>query len=140
MSVETTNLSAEAQARYDEAARLGLAASANLLVRELKKAFGNSYYKGGAFRDTLKIKASITSLTPYKDGTGQWETQVGPENGWVMTKKGWRSVPLAWEIGHDNFFTGQREHVPIFEPTGAAQSEAMRAAFARVVARIMEAK
>lgn len=131
MSVETTNLSAEAQARYDQAAQLGLAASANVLVREVKKAFGSDYYKGGAFRSTLFVKQRIYYLTPYRNAEGLWETQVG-----TPVKQA-----LYWELGHRNVFTrNPNERKEIWVPTAVTQADAMRRAFARVVARTMGAK
>jgi len=126
MSVTVTDHRAAAEARYDEAARLGMAAVANLLTREIKQAFGTDYYTGGKYRDTVKIKASIRYLQPYKTPDG-WETQVGTN----------KIIALYWELGWSPKGSSKRFRVPIWAPTAAAQIEPMRNAFARVVARVM---
>lgn len=129
MSVTIVNRSREAVDRYRDGSRAGLAAAANLLATEVKKAHGSWYYKGGAFRDTLKVKASIRYLTPYQRPTG-WETQVGTK---IIQA-------LYWELGHTNRWTRNKERVRIWEPTAQQNKDAMRAAYARVVKRVMEAR
>jgi hypothetical protein len=126
MSVDLVDRAAEAIGRYDGAAKKGLGAAAQLLHREVKKAFGTKYYKGGKFRDTLKVRASIRYLTPYKTRSG-WESVVGTK---IIQA-------LYWELGHDNIYTRNRERVRIWEPTGVAKREAMKAEFRAVVTAIM---
>ena len=129
MTIHTTDRSREADARYDRAAQAGLAAAANLLTREIKKAFGSTYYKGGKFRGTLNVKASIRYLTPYKTVKG-WETLVGTK---IIQA-------LYWELGHNNKWTRNRERVRLWEPTGMAQKQAMRREFAKIVKQVMEVR
>lgn len=126
MSIDIVDRAAEATGRYNSAAQKGLAAAAQLLHREVKKAFGSRYYKGGRFRDTLKVKASIRYRTPYRTSSG-WESLVGTK---IIQA-------LYWELGHDNIFTRNRERVRIWEPTGMAQREAMQREFRAVVTAIM---
>jgi hypothetical protein len=118
--------SENARRRYEEAARLGLVAAANVLVREVKKAHGSDYYKGGAFRNTIGIRRSITAAPPRREAAG-WEVEVGTPH----------IEALYWELGHHNTFTRKHERVRIWEPTAIAQAEAMKAAFGRVAARVM---
>ena len=126
MPITTTNRAAEALGRYDNAAQKGLSAAAQLLHREVRKAFGTRYYKGGRFRDTLKVKASIRYLSAYRTPRG-WESIVGTKI----------FQALYWELGHNNIFTRDKERVRIWEPTGQAQTQAMRNEFSYVVATIM---
>ncbi|MCW5591057.1 MAG: hypothetical protein KIS74_03060 [Burkholderiales bacterium] len=128
IDVTLTDNSENARRRYEEAARLGIDAAANVLVREVKKAFGSDYYKGGAFRGTLGVRGSITRTNAERGPSG-WSAQVGT-----------RFIEaLYWELGHFNTFTRQHERVRIWEPTAIAQEPAMRAAFARVAKRVMDA-
>ena len=113
-------------ARWDDASRRGLDAAANHLRTELLKAFGSDYYKGGRFRSTLQVKQSIRRLAPYKTADG-WETTIGTN----------KIEALYWELGHRNVFTRRYERVQLWVPTATDNVDAMRATYARVVARIM---
>lgn len=126
MAVTVVNRSREALARYDDAADRGLDAAANHLRTQLLKAFGSDYYKGGAFRSTLQVKQSIRRLMPWRTAQG-WQTTIGTK----------LIEALYWELGHQNVFTRKYERVQIWVPTAADNVDAMRATFARVVARIM---
>lgn len=126
MPVKITDHSKRALARYDKAARLGVSAASNVLVREVKKAFGSDYYKGGAFRSTLYVKQSVRRSDPEKEADG-WAARVGTN----------KIQALYWELGHQNVFTRRFERVRIWEPTALANITTMREAFASVVKRIM---
>lgn len=126
VNVTITDRGDLARRRYDEAARLGVDAAANVLQREVTRAHGPSYYKGGAFRGTLKVRQSIRRSDPERGPAG-WFSYVGTK---IIQA-------LYWELGHHNLFTRQYERVRIWEPTALAQVAAMRSAFARVVARVL---
>jgi hypothetical protein len=128
VSVDVTDQSARLTRRSREAGRMATAAAASHLVREVKKAFGSDYYKGGAFRSTLQVKQSIVSDGPRETATG-WEATVGT-----------RLVEaLYWELGHHNTFTRRYERVELWRPTAVAETDAMRATYARVFARYLAA-
>lgn len=126
MSVTIVDRSSAVPARWDDASRRGLDAAANHLRTELLKAFGSDYYLGGRFRSTLQVKQSIRRLAPYKTANG-WETTVGTN----------KIEALYWELGHRNTFTRKYERVQLWVPTATDNVDAMRATFARVVARLM---
>jgi hypothetical protein len=128
MSVTITDRSASAFSRYHEAARKGVDAIANVMQREITRAHTSDYYRGGAFRDTVKVRKSIRRTVPV------WEP-----DGWASTVGTNKMVALYWELGHHNTFTRRYERREIWVPTAAANVEAARAAFARVVKRIMDA-
>lgn len=113
-------------AAYDRGAQAGLTAAGNLLVRELKQAHTDAnYYKGGAFRNTLGIRASIRRTTPEKHN-GIWQTRIGTK--FVEA--------LYWELGHYNVFSGKQEPpVKIWMPTLLEQREAIRVLWAQTVKR-----
>lgn len=124
MPVTFTDSSRRVQDRYREAARMGLAAGGQLLVRELKKAHGNSYYKGGKFR-TGQVRQSIKATRPSWNG------------GWTLLVGTKLVFPLYWELGHTNRFSGKRERVRIWAPTYLAQMNAIQAEFAATLKRYM---
>ena len=126
MSVTIVDKSSAVPARWDDASRRGLDAAANHLRTELLKAFGSDYYLGGRFRSTLQVKQSIRRLAPYKTTDG-WETTVGTN----------KIEALYWELGHRNTFTRKYERVQLWVPTATNNVDAMRATYARVVARLM---
>lgn len=112
--------------RYREAARLGVDAAANVLEREVARAHDATYYKGGAFRGTLKIRQSIRRSPPTSQATG-WTAKVGTN----------KIQALFWELGHHNLFTRHYERVRLWVPTAQANIERMRRNFAATVARMM---
>lgn len=126
MTAKLTDNSAAFRARYREAARLGIDAAANVLEREVAKAHDASYYKGGAFRGTLKVRQSIRRSPPEATPTG-WAAKVGTN----------KLPALFWELGHINLFTRKYERNRIWVPTAMANLERMRKNFAAVVARVM---
>lgn len=126
MPVKIVDRSAKVLTTFDDASRIGLAAAGNVLVREVKKAFGSDYYKGGAFRSTLQVRASIRRTDPVRDGGG-WSLEVGTK---ILEA-------LYWELGHYNIFTRKHERVRIWEPTMLEQAGAMRAEYAKIVSRKM---
>jgi len=128
MSVTRTDNSRKALDQSREATRLAMDAVGNTLQREVVKAFGSDYYKGGAFRSTLQVKQSIRRVGPTATPTG-WEITVGTH----------LIEALYWELGHFNTFTRKYERVRIWEPTARQQVEPMRATYGRVVARYMAA-
>ena len=143
MPVTFTNNSAKFLADIPPASNKAIIACANLLVRRLKKAFGSGYYKSGTFRDTLKVKASIQREDAPRLGREGYEIRVGPRFGGAApqangTQRGraWM-VPLYWELGHDNIFTGRRERREIFRPTAVDATHALSAEYARVFMRYM---
>lgn len=134
--------SKKAAARYDNAARAGVVASAQFLLNELKKAY-NDYYTSGAFRGTLQIRQALRRADPEKGPNG-WYTMVGVPTARVVPKGGKTPVDrglvaLAWELGHTNRFTRKPERVQIAAPTAAQSARGMQDAWARVVKRYMEA-
>jgi len=141
--VTFTNNSAKFLADIPPASNKAIIACANLLVRRLKKAFGPGYYKGGAFRDTLKVKASIQREDAPKLGRDGYEIRVGskfgkPQEKAAGVKRGnaWM-VPLYWELGHYNIFTRRYERNEIFRPTAVDATPALSAEYARVFMRYM---
>jgi hypothetical protein len=127
ITITVTDRSVEVQARYAQGARAGVDAAANLVQGEVVKAFGSNYYKGGAFRSTLQVKQSIRRQVMA--GSTGWFALVGTKI----------KEALYWELGHQNLFTGKKEHVPIWVPTALANVENMRKEFAKIVARVMGA-
>lgn len=128
MAVTTTDNSRQAFDRYRNAARLGLDAAATHLRVAVVKAFGSSYYKGGAFRSTLQVKQSIRHVGPAWDGDG-WAATVGTN----------KIEALYWELGHQNLFTRKFERVELWVPTVMQERERLQQVFAVVVARLMGA-
>jgi len=129
MPVERKDFSKQVMAAYGDpggAAYKAVAATANHLRTAIVKAFGSSYYKGGAFRSTLFIKQRIYYVNPYRSGNG-WESTVGTP---VIEA-------LYWELGHRNLFTRNRERVRLWVPTAVREVNAMRETFGRVLARYM---
>lgn len=124
MAVTVIDNSRKVQDRYRDAARKGLVAGGALLVRELKKAHGDSYYKGGAFR-TGQVRQSIKATAPF--WLGGWMLQVGTK----------LLFPLYWELGHFNVFTRKYERVRIWTPTYLAQVQAIQAEFGATLKRYM---
>jgi hypothetical protein len=132
----------KARRRYDKAARAGVVASSQYLLNEIKKAYSD-YYTSGDFRSTLQIRQAWRRADPEKNDNG-WYTIVGvptanvtPEGSKTPVDRG--MVALAWEMGHDNLFTGKRERVRIAVPTAQESARGMADAWARVVKRYMEA-
>lgn len=132
----------EARERYDKAARAGIVASSQYLLNEIKKAYSD-YYTSGAFRSTLQIRQAWRRATPEKKD-GQWYTIVGVPTASVTPKGATKpvdrgEVALAWELGHDNLYTGKRERVRIAQPTAVESAQGMRDEWAKIVKRYMEA-
>ncbi len=143
MPVKFTNNAARFAFDFEFARRQGVIACGNLLVRRLKKAFGPSYYKGGAFRDTLKVKASIQRDDDPTLGREGWSIRVGSKFGKPQEKaagvkrgKAWM-VPLYWELGHYNVFTRRYERNEIFRPTGVDSTPALGVEYGKVVTRYL---
>jgi len=128
MAVTTIDRSRQAQDRYRNAARLGLDAAATHLRVSVVRAFGSSYYKGGAFRSTLQVKQSIRHVGPTWDGSG-WAATVGTN----------KIEALYWELGHQNVFTRKYERVELWVPTVLAERAKIQEVFATIVARVMGA-
>lgn len=127
VSVKVTDRSAEVRARYGKGAKAGVDAAANLMQREVVKAFGSDYYKGGAFRSTLQVKQSIRR-----------QVMASP-TGWVALIGTKIKEALYWELGHPNIFTRKFERVQIWVPTALANADNARQEFAKIVARVMGA-
>lgn len=126
MPVDVVDNSRQAISRARDAGYKAIDATANHLQREVVKAFGSDYYKGGRFRSTLQVKQSINRTFPYRRAFG-WESQVGT-----------RFIEaLYWELGHHNIFTRKYERVRIWEPTAMKELSAMRQTYGRVFTRYM---
>lgn len=128
VDIKVTDRSAEVRARYGQGARAGVDAAANLIQREVVKAFGSDYYTGGAFRSTLQVKQSIRR-----------QVMAGP-TGWVALIGTKIKEALYWELGHTNIFLRRKIRVQIWVPTAQAQADNARQEFAKIVARVMGAK
>jgi hypothetical protein len=126
MAVIRTDNSRKVFERSRNAGRMAMDATGNHLQREVVKAFGSDYYKGGAFRSTLQVKQSIRRVGPMPTPTG-WEVLVGTH----------LIEALYWELGHFNTFTRKQERVRLWEPTARQQASAMAATYGRVYARLM---
>jgi hypothetical protein len=113
---------------YDKGSQAGLIAAGNMLVRELKFAHTEAnYYKGGAFRNTLGVRASIRRTNPEKIG-GAYQMRVGTKF----------IEALYWELGHYNVFTREYEPpVRIWMPTFLEKREQARALWAKTVNRFV---
>jgi len=142
--VKFTNNAQRFAADLEFSRRQGLIACGNLLVRRLKKAFGSGYYKGGRFRDTLKVKASIRRDDWPTLGREGYQIRVGSKFGkpqeaaaGVKRGKAWMA-PLYWELGHYNIFTRRHERREIFRPTGVEATPALGAEYAKTVKRYMK--
>jgi hypothetical protein len=122
--VTFTDSSRRVKDRYREASRMALVAGGALLVREIKKAHGDSYYKGGKYR-TGQVRQSIKKTRPF------WM------NGWMIQVGTKLIFPLYWELGHRNKFSGKYERVRIWTPTYLAQVQAIQAEFAATLKRYM---
>lgn len=125
VSTQVTDKTAQVKARYAKAARAGMDAAANVYEREVKRAHSD-HYTSQAFRGTLNVRQSIRRTAPAATPQG-WSVEVGTK----------LPQPLYWELGHMNLFTRKYERRRIWVPTLIAQTQAIRAAFARVVARMM---
>lgn len=125
VEVKVIDGSAIVRARYFNGARAGVEAAANLMQREVVKAFGSDYYKGGAFRSTLQVKQSIR------------RQMMTEPTGWVASIGTKLKEALYWELGHTNAFTRKHERVQIWVPTALANVENARQEFAKIVARVM---
>jgi hypothetical protein len=143
MPVKFANNAARFAFDLEFARRQGVVACGNVLVRRLKKAFGSGYYKGGRFRDTLKVEASIQREDEPTLGREGWSIRVGPKFGDPQEKaagvkrgKAWM-VPLYWELGHYNVFTRRYERREIFRPTGVDSTPALGAEYGKVVTRYL---
>lgn len=126
MPVDVVDNSRQAVSRARDAGYKAMDATANHLQREVAKAFGSDYYKGGRFRSTLQVKQSIRRQGPTWKGGG-WEAQVGTH----------LIEALYWELGHRNRFTRNPERVRIWVPTAEHEKPAMRQTYGRVFARYM---
>lgn len=115
----------QASAKYREASRKGMDAAANVYEREVKRSHSD-HYTSQAFRATLNVRQSIRRTAPVATPQG-WTVDVGTK----------LPQPLYWELGHMNLYTRKYERRRIWVPTLIAQTQAIRAAFARVVARMM---
>jgi hypothetical protein len=125
VAVQIVDNTQKVGAAYDKASRLGMDAAANVYEREVKKAHGD-HYTSQDFRSTLNVRQSIRRTAPAKGAQG-WMIDVGTK----------LPQPLYWELGHQNLFTRKFERRRIWVPTLIAQTQAIRDAFARVVARVM---
>jgi hypothetical protein len=125
VSVTTTDNRRKVSAAYDNAARLGMVAASNVYQREVQRAHGD-HYTSQMFRGTLSVRQSIRRTEPTK-GLGGWAVRVGTK----------LRQPLYWELGHYNLFTRKYERREIWKPTALNHIKAIRAAYARVVKRVM---
>jgi hypothetical protein len=126
VAVSLVDRTVRASARYREASRKGMDAAANVYEREVKRAHSD-HYTSQAFRSTLNVRQSIRRTAPAATPQG-WAVEVGTK----------LPQPLYWELGHINLFTRKYERRRIWVPTLIAQTQNIRAAFARVVARMMK--
>jgi hypothetical protein len=126
VAVSLVDRTVRASARYREASRKGMDAAANVYEREVKRAHSD-HYTSQAFRSTLNVRQSIRRTAPAATPQG-WAVEVGTK----------LPQPLYWELGHINLFTRKYERRRIWVPTLIAQTQNIRAAFARVVARLMK--
>jgi hypothetical protein len=126
VAVSLVDRTVRASAKYREASRKGMDAAANVYEREVKRAHSD-HYTSQAFRSTLNVRQSIRRTAPVATPKG-WAVEVGTK----------LPQPLYWELGHINLFTRKYERRRIWVPTLIAQTQNIRAAFARVVARMMK--
>jgi hypothetical protein len=126
VAVSLVDRTVRASAKYREASRKGMDAAANVYEREVKRAHSD-HYTSQAFRGTLNVRQSIRRTAPAATPKG-WAVEVGTK----------LPQPLYWELGHINLFTRKYERRRIWVPTLIAQTQNIRAAFARVVARLMK--
>lgn len=125
VSTQLTDRTAQAKARYKEASRKAMVAAADVYEREVSRAH-EDHYTSRNFRETLGVRQSIRRDEPRWTPRG-WDVEIGTK----------LPQPLYWELGHMNLFTRKYERRRIWVPTLIAQTQAIRAAFARVVARMM---
>jgi hypothetical protein len=126
VAVSVVDRTKRASAKYREASRLAMDAAANVYEREVKRAHSD-HYTSQAFRSTLNVRQSIRRTAPAATSKG-WAVEVGTK----------LPQPLYWELGHINLFTRKYERRRLWVPTLIAQTQNIRAAFARVVARMMK--
>lgn len=112
-------------ARMDEARRGGLVAAARVLHTEVRNGLRGGY-KSGAFV-TGNVVGSVTMSEPLVT-VSEGSITVGT------------NVPYAlfWELGHQNAWTRKYERKEVWMPALSANAERMRAAYWRVVRRVLE--
>lgn len=124
LAVKVVDHTQKVGAAYEKASRLGMDAAANVYEREVKKAHSD-HYTTQQYRGTLNVRQSIRRTAPAKTTQG-WTVDVGTK----------LPQPLYWEMGWQTS-TGRTMRRRIWVPTLIAQTQAIRDAFARVVARVM---
>lgn len=135
--------SAQASLRYRQAAEIGVRSAGDFFLNQLKRAYTN-YYTTQRFRNTIFIRGSLKAARPERTPRG-WYTIVGVPSEMVVPVGQHRAVDrgrvaLAWELGHNNAFSGKPEHVPIVVPTAARYARQVIDTYARIVKKIMDAK
>jgi hypothetical protein len=124
VTTKLLDLTPVARRRFDEASRLAMDAAANVYEREVKRAHSD-HYTTQEYRGTLNVRQSIRRTAPAKTAKG-WAVDVGTK----------LPQPLYWEMGWETS-TGRTMRRRIWVPTLIAQTQAIRAAYARVVKRMM---
>lgn len=101
-----------------------LIAAATVLVNAVKRGLTGGYTSGDFV--TGNVRSSVTRSEPVitpAEGSIQVGTNV--------------DYAVFWEVGHINLFTRKYERVEVWYPALRDNTEAMRAAYARVFARSM---
>lgn len=132
----------EVTARYDRAAKMGVTASAQVLLNALKRAYSD-YYTTQEYRSTLQIRQSLRRSSTEKGPDG-WYAMVGVPTAMVSPKGGGKAVDrgkvaLYWELGWSPAGSTQTYRVQLAVPAATQSADAMKDAWARTVKRYMEA-
>lgn len=124
------------EARLLQAIDDGLVAAGNVYRTAMQDRLIEGYTSGAFVSGMQGVAGSVAVSEPEGDETGRFVV-VGTSQ---RDETGEVSYPLAWELGHQNLFTGRQERVETWRPVLDAEAAAMTEKFRAVVSRLMEVK
>lgn len=124
------------EARLLQAIDDGLIAAGNVYRTAMQDRLIEGYTSGAFVTGMQGVAGSVAVSEPEDDAAGRFVV-VGTNQ---RDATGTVSYPLAWELGHQNLFTGRFERSETWRPVLDAQAAAMTEKFRAVVARLMEVK
>jgi hypothetical protein len=122
------------EARLLQAIDDGLVAGGNVYRSHMQDRLIEGYTSGAFVSGMQGVAGSVAVSEPQGDETGRFVV-VGTSQ---RDATGTVSYPLAWELGHQNLFTGRFERVEKWRPGLDEDAPAMTEKFRAVVARQME--
>lgn len=123
------------EARLVQAIDDGLVAAGNTYRTAMQDRLIEGYTSGAFVSGMQGVAGSVAVSEPFADEDGR-AVAVGTSQRNVT---GEVSYPLAWELGHQNLFTGKHERVETWRPVLDAEAPTMVEKFRAVVARLMGA-